>query len=98
MMLFIGLLVASALRMTIPILLTAIGATFSGSMRSVPGPGGPAMRVNAAGAMRLTLMPCAAPAVVRLRVSPMTAALAAAYERLLGSPNMPVDVVMTMRP
>lgn len=29
MMLFIGLLVASALRMTVPILLTAIGATFS---------------------------------------------------------------------
>ena len=36
------------------------------------------MRVKAAGAMRLTLMPCATPAVVRLRVSPMTAALAVA--------------------
>ena len=33
---------------------------------------------EAAGAMRLTLMPCAAPAVLRLRVSPMTAALAVA--------------------
>ena len=38
----------------------------------------PAMRVNAAGAMTLTLMPCAAPAVVRLRVSPMTPPLAVA--------------------
>ena len=43
-------------------------------------------------------MPCAAPAVLRLRVSPMTPALAVAYERLLGSPNIPEDVVMTMRP
>ena len=56
------------------------------------------MRVNAAGAMRLTLMPCSAPAVVRLRVSPMTAAFAVAYERLCGSPNIPEDVVITMRP
>ena len=49
----------------------------------------PAMRVIAAGAMTLTLMPCAAPAVARLRVSPMTPAFAVAYERLSGSPNMP---------
>ena len=32
----------------------------------------PAMRVMAAGAMALTLMPCPAPAVARLRVSPIT--------------------------
>ena len=39
--------------------------------------------------MRLTLMPWAAPAVARLRVSPMTAPLAVAYERFLGRPNIP---------
>ena len=43
-------------------------------------------------------MPSAAPAVVRLRVSPMTAPFAVAYERLSGSPNIPVEVVMTIRP
>ncbi len=48
--------------------------------------------------MRLTLIPWETPAVVRLRVSPMTAALAVAYEVLAGSPNIPVDVVITMRP
>ncbi len=43
-------------------------------------------------------MPCAAPAVARLRVSPMTAPFAVAYERLFGNPNIPADVVITMRP
>ena len=38
----------------------------------------PAMRVKAAGAMRLTLMPWAALVVARLRVSPMTPPLAVA--------------------
>ena len=38
----------------------------------------PAMRVIAAGAMTLILMPWCAPAVARLRVSPMTPALAVA--------------------
>jgi len=38
----------------------------------------PAMRVNAAGAIRFALMSCAAPARARLRVSPMTAAFAVA--------------------
>ena len=56
------------------------------------------MRVIAAGAMRFTLMPCAAPAAVRLRVSPITAALAVAYDVLAGSPSIPVEVVITMRP
>ena len=49
----------------------------------------PAMRVIAAGAIALTLMPCLAPAVARLRVSPMTPPFAAAYERLFGRPNKP---------
>jgi hypothetical protein len=35
---------------------------------------------------------------VRLRVSPITPALAVAYERLPSSPKMPVDVVITIRP
>jgi hypothetical protein len=52
----------------------------------------------AAGAITLTLMPCSAPAVVRLRVIPMSAAFAVAYERLVGSPNMPEEPVMTTRP
>ncbi len=43
-------------------------------------------------------MPWAAPAVVRLRVSPITAPLAVAYERLSGRPNSPEEVVMTIRP
>ena len=43
-------------------------------------------------------MPWAAPASVALRVSPITAALAVAYEVLVGSPSIPVDVVITMRP
>ena len=54
--------------------------------------------VIAAGATRFSLMPCAVPAVARLRVSPITPALAAAYERLLGRPNIPLDVVITTRP
>ena len=56
------------------------------------------MRVIAAGAMTLTLIPCAAPATARLLVIPITAALAVAYERLVGSPNIPDELVMTMRP
>ena len=47
---------------------------------------------------RLQRMPCCAPAVARLRVNPTTAAFAVAYPTLLGSPNMPDDVVFTMRP
>ncbi len=74
-----------------------MGATSAGDISGVPDPW-PAMRVIAAGAMRLTLMPWAAPASVALRVSPITAALAVAYEVLVGSPSMPVDVVITMRP
>ena len=58
----------------------------------------PAIRVKAAGATRFTLIPCAALVVARLRVSPMTPALAVAYERFLGKPKIPDDVVMTMRP
>ena len=42
--------------------------------------------------------PCAAPAVERLLVSPTTAPLAVAYETLSGSPNIPAEVVITMRP
>ena len=71
------------------------GATKSGGMYAKPSP---PIRVPAAGAMQLTLMPCGAPAVARLRASPITAALAAAYETLSGRPNMPVEVVMTTRP
>ena len=56
------------------------------------------MRVVAAGAMTLTKMPCAAPAVVRLRVRPMTAAFAVAYERFTGKPNTPAELVITIRP
>ncbi len=52
----------------------------------------------AAGATTLILMPWAAPAAARLLVIPITAALAVAYERLVGSPNIPDEPVMTMRP
>ena len=48
--------------------------------------------------MQLTWMPWRAPAVLRLRVMPMTAPLAVAYERFSGRPNSPEDVVMTIRP
>src|SRR5580698_758125 len=77
------------------------GATWPGAMgdegSSVSAPG-PAMRVMAAGAMRLTLMPCASLMVAMLRVKPMTPPLAVAYERFLGRPKTPDDVVMTTRP
>ncbi len=43
-------------------------------------------------------MPWRVPAVLRLRVRPITAALAVAYDKFFGSPKIPVDVVMTMRP
>ena len=62
----------------------AMGATRSGDMGvaaallSSESAACPAMRVNAAGAIRLTLIPCAELVVARLRVSPMTAALAVA--------------------
>jgi hypothetical protein len=83
-----------------------MGATRSGDIhgrgRGPAGstrPGGlPAIRVTAPGAMQLTLMPCAAPAVARLRVSPINPPLAVAYERFSGRPNSPDEVVMTMRP
>ena len=60
-----------------------MGATSSGDICGEPplrrpiglGAARPAIRVKAPGAMRLTLMPWAAPAVARLRVSPITAAL-----------------------
>ena len=69
-----------------------MGATSSGAMLRVgrrrprrwPGH---AMRVIAAGASALTLMPFLAPATARLRVSPMTPPLAAAYERFAGKPE-----------
>ena len=48
--------------------------------------------------MQLTRMSCVAPAVVRLRIIPTTPPLAVAYARLPGSPNIPVDVVITIRP
>ncbi len=54
------------------------------------------MRVNAAGAIALTAMPSAAPAVARLRVSPITPPLAVAYDRLPASPKIPDDVVITI--
>ena len=78
-----------------------MGATSSGAMVVAMGESSsaaPAMRVNAAGATRLQQIPCSAPAVARLRVNPTTAALAVAYPTLLGRPNMPDDVVFTMRP
>ncbi len=53
-----------------------MGATSSGVISAGPAP--PAMRVAAAGAMRLTRMPCFAPAVAKLRVRPTTPALAVA--------------------
>ncbi len=71
----------------------AIGSSAGGSA-----PEGPAMRVNAAGAMQLTRMPCFAPAVLRLRIIPTTPPLAVAYARFPGRPSMPVDVVITTRP
>ena len=43
-------------------------------------------------------MPYAAPASFRLRVRPITAPLAVAYERFSGSPKTPDEVVITMRP
>ena len=76
-----------------------MGATRSGDIS--PGSSSstlPPMRVMAAGAMRLILIPCFVPATVRLRVIPISPAFAVAYGRLFGRPNMPVDVVMTMRP
>ena len=36
--------------------------------------------------------------VAMLRVRPMTPPLAVAYARFLGSPKIPDDVVITMRP
>src|SRR6185369_13799423 len=63
---------------------------------SAPGP--LAMRVYAAGAMALTLMPSAAPSVAMLRVRPTIPPLAVAYAELFGSPKIPAEVVMTMRP
>ena len=57
------------------------GATRPGAMGDEVSSGsapGPAIRVNAAGAMRLTLMPCASLVVARLRVRPMTPPLAVA--------------------
>ncbi|KDU93944.1 hypothetical protein DV36_00990 [Amycolatopsis mediterranei] len=83
-----------------------IGATASDGMNGCPGtawassPRGspPAIRVCAAGAMRLTLIPCGSPASFAPRARPMTPALAAAYDRLLSRPNRPLDVVSTIRP
>ena len=84
-----------------------MGATRSGDIRVEPAPppvesvfaaGWPAIRVTAAGAMQLARMPWAAPATLRLRVSPITPPLAVAYDRLLGRPNNPEEVVITMRP
>src|SRR6516165_11149458 len=75
----------------------AIGATSSGAIAGTS-ESPPAMRVMAAGAIRLTLMPCLAPATARLRVRPTTAALAVAYDTLFDRPNMPLEVVITMRP
>ena len=77
------------------------GATWPGAMGDEVSSGsasGPAMRVMAAGAMRLILMPWASLMVAMLRVRPMTPPLAAAYDRFLGSPKIPEEVVMTMRP
>src|SRR6516225_5007636 len=75
----------------------AIGATNSGGMAG-DSPSPPAIRVIAAGAIRLTAMPCFFPATARLRVSPTTAALAVAYDTLFDRPNIPLEVVITMRP
>src|SRR5581483_6805581 len=82
----------------------AMGATRSadvsrdGSSAPASSPGWAAIRVMAPGAMRFAVMPWRRPAVARLRVRPITAALAVAYDVLLGSPNNPVEVVMTTRP
>ena len=57
------------------------GATWPGAMGdavSSSSASGPAMRVMAAGAMRLTFMPWASLMVAMLRVSPMTPPLAVA--------------------
>ena len=59
-----------------------MGATNSGSIcRGTDCVGvstAPAIRVHALGATRLILIPCGWPATVRLRLIPMTAALAVA--------------------
>ena len=43
-------------------------------------------------------MPWASLVVAMLRVRPITPPLAVAYDRFLGSPKIPEDVVITMRP
>ena len=43
-------------------------------------------------------MPWASLMVAMLRVRPITALLAVAYDRFLGRPKTPEEVVITMRP